>query len=168
MTRVHSECLTGEVLGSLRCDCGPQFDAALAAVGGAGRGVVIYLCGHEGRGVGLVAKLRAYELQDAGLDTVDANLRLGLPVDMRDYVGAAHILRDLRVKSVNLLTNNPAKHDELVRLGVVVDLRVPIVVPGDAAAAQYLATKRERMGHHLPDDPAMDWPTNVTTPSLAE
>ena len=150
LTRVHSECLTGEVLGSLRCDCGEQFDRSLAEIGKAASGVLVYLCGHEGRGVGLVAKLRAYELQDSGLDTIDANLRLGLPVDTRDYAPAAGILDDLRVASVHLMTNNPAKQADLIRLGVVVDGRVPIVVQGSEASARYLTTKRERMGHLFP------------------
>ena len=109
LTRLHSECLTGDVFGSLRCDCGAQLDSAMAAISAEGRGVVLYLRGHEGRGVGLLSKLQAYELQDAGADTVDANTELGLPVDAREYSAGAQMLADLGVRSVRLLTNNPAK-----------------------------------------------------------
>ncbi len=155
LVRVHSECLTGDVLGSRRCDCGPQLDASLHAVQRTGRGVVVYLRGHEGRGIGLVAKLQAYALQDRGRDTVDANLDLGLPVDARDYAVAAAVLADLEVASVRLLTNNPAKVDGLRRHGVLVDGTEPLVVGATSDSEVYLRTKRERMGHHLPHVPSV-------------
>src|SRR3954463_16426955 len=126
LTRLHSECLTGDALGSLRCDCGVQLRLALRTVAAEGRGVVLYLNGHEGRGIGLVNKLRAYVEQDAGADTVDANLRLGLLADLRDYDDAAAVLRDLGVRSVRLLTNNPAKAEALQRHGVVVEALQPL------------------------------------------
>jgi 3,4-dihydroxy 2-butanone 4-phosphate synthase/GTP cyclohydrolase II len=150
LTRVHSECLTGDVLGSLRCDCGPQLQAALAAVATEGRGVVIYMRGHEGRGIGLLHKLRAYSLQDVGHDTVDANLELGLPADSRDYGTGAQILADLAVKSVRLLTNNPRKHVGLEAYGIGVSERVPMPIAPNAENIRYLQTKRDRMGHDLP------------------
>ncbi|WP_402465597.1 bifunctional 3,4-dihydroxy-2-butanone-4-phosphate synthase/GTP cyclohydrolase II [Isoptericola aurantiacus] len=149
LTRVHSECLTGDAFGSLRCDCGPQLDAALRAVQEAGRGVVVYLRGHEGRGIGLVAKLAAYSLQDGGHDTVDANLAQGLPVDARDYTAAAHVLRDLGVGAVRLLTNNPAKVDGLRCGGVTVAERVGLAIHPAPDNVAYLRTKRDRMGHDL-------------------
>jgi GTP cyclohydrolase II len=126
LTRLHSECLTGDALGSLRCDCGVQLRAALRSVAAEGRGVVLYLAGHEGRGIGLVDKLRAYVAQDAGADTVDANLQLGLPADLRDYGEAAAILRSLGVRSVRLLSNNPAKVAGLRRHGLVVESLQPL------------------------------------------
>ncbi|MDX3854214.1 GTP cyclohydrolase II [Streptomyces sp. AK02-01A] len=150
LLRVHSECVTGEALGSLRCDCGPQLDAALAAVAAEGAGVVLYLRGHEGRGIGLLAKLRAYELQDAGFDTVDANAALGLPTDARDYRVAAQILADLGVRSVRLLSNNPGKTSALRELGVRVTEQVPLLVAPTIDSFDYLRTKRDRMGHELP------------------
>jgi 3,4-dihydroxy 2-butanone 4-phosphate synthase / GTP cyclohydrolase II len=150
VVRVHSECLTGDVLGSLRCDCGPQLDAAIAQVADRG-GVVVYLRGHEGRGIGLLAKLRAYSLQDAGRDTVDANLDLGLPSDAREYGAAAAILTDLGIGTVRLLTNNPAKVTGLASHGVVVDARLPLQAGASRHNVRYLATKRERMGHDLPE-----------------
>jgi len=118
LVRVHSECLTGDVFGSLRCDCGPQLDAALATVAREGRGVVLYIRGHEGRGIGLLHKLQAYQLQDAGSDTLDANLELGLPADARDYGTGAQILVDLGIHSMRLLTNNPAKRAGLEGYGM--------------------------------------------------
>jgi 3,4-dihydroxy 2-butanone 4-phosphate synthase/GTP cyclohydrolase II len=151
LTRVHSECLTGDVFGSRRCDCGPQLDEALERVVEAGRGVVIYLRGHEGRGIGLVAKLQAYQLQDGGRDTVDANLDLGLPADSRHYGAATQILRDLDVRSVRLLTNNPAKVTDLEEYGVPVAERVPLTTRPNDHNIAYLLTKRDRMGHQLPD-----------------
>ncbi len=151
LTRVHSECLTGDVFGSDRCDCGPQLDEALRRVVEAGRGVVIYLRGHEGRGIGLVAKLQAYALQDGGHDTVDANLELGLPADARHYGAATQILRDLGVDSVRLLTNNPDKTSSLKDYGVPVAERVPLTPHPNDHNLAYLQTKRDRMGHVLPD-----------------
>jgi 3,4-dihydroxy 2-butanone 4-phosphate synthase / GTP cyclohydrolase II len=151
LTRVHSECLTGDIFSSLRCDCGPQLHAALAAVVADGTGVVVYLRGHEGRGIGLLHKLRAYSLQDSGHDTVDANLELGLPADARDYGTGAQILSDLSVVSVRLLTNNPAKTAGLERYGTHVDERVAMPSTVTADNLVYLRTKRDRMGHDLPD-----------------
>jgi GTP cyclohydrolase II len=155
LVRVHSECLTGDALGSWRCDCGEQLDAAMQEIAREGLGVIIYLRGHEGRGIGLHAKLHAYALQDAGLDTVDANLRLGLPVDARDYDVAAAILRDLGVRRIRLLTANPQKSARLSDLGIEVTARLPLVVTEHEENAFYLATKRDRMGHdntrNLPD-----------------
>jgi len=147
LVRVHSECLTGDILGSLRCDCGPQLQAAMQAVAGEGRGVVLYLRGHEGRGIGLLHKLQAYQLQDAGRDTVDANLDLGLPADARDYGIGAQILSDLGVRSMRLLSNNPAKRAGLEGYGLSIAERVPLVVAPNAHNERYLATKAERMGH---------------------
>jgi 3,4-dihydroxy 2-butanone 4-phosphate synthase / GTP cyclohydrolase II len=150
VARLHSECLTGDVFSSLRCDCGPQLHAALEAVVQHGRGVVVYLKGHEGRGIGLLHKLRAYSLQDAGHDTVDANLELGLPADSRDYGTGAQILSDLGIRSVRLLTNNPAKHAGLEVYGIPVHERLPMPVSPTAENLRYLRTKRDRMGHDLP------------------
>jgi 3,4-dihydroxy 2-butanone 4-phosphate synthase / GTP cyclohydrolase II len=148
LTRVHSECLTGDVFGSHRCDCGPQLDAAMARIAERGRGVVLYLRGHEGRGIGLLAKLRAYQLQDHGVDTVDANLELGLPVDAREYSVAAQLLDDLGVRSVRLLTNNPAKVDALAAHGFGVT-RIPLPPQPTPDNLRYLATKRDRLGHQI-------------------
>ena len=147
--RVHSECLTGDIFGSRRCDCGPQLDESLRRIGVEGRGVLIYLRGHEGRGIGLAAKLAAYRLQDNGRDTVQANLDLGFPADAREYVAAAHILRDLRVGSVRLMTNNPAKVTALTAEGIEVTERVPLCVRANDDNIAYLRTKRERFGHML-------------------
>ncbi len=149
LVRVHSECLTGDVLGSLRCDCGPQLRAALARVAEEGRGVVLYVRGHEGRGIGLMHKLRAYQLQDQGRDTVDANLDLGLPADARDYGTGAQILADLGIKTMRLLTNNPAKRAGLEGYGLRVVGRVPLPVRPHPENVRYLRTKRDRMGHLL-------------------
>ncbi len=151
LTRLHSECLTGDVLGSRRCDCGPQLEAAMAAVTGAGRGVVVYLRGHEGRGIGLLSKLQAYALQDGGRDTVDANLDLGLPADARDYGTGAQVLHDLGVQSVVLLSNNPAKAVALDRLGVSVSERRALSILPTVDNLRYLRTKAARLGHDLPD-----------------
>ncbi|WP_375475357.1 bifunctional 3,4-dihydroxy-2-butanone-4-phosphate synthase/GTP cyclohydrolase II [uncultured Jatrophihabitans sp.] len=147
LVRVHSECLTGDVFGSLRCDCGPQLDAALAAVAREGRGVVLYIRGHEGRGIGLLHKLQAYQLQDAGSDTLDANLELGLPADARDYGTGAQILVDLGVRSMRLLTNNPAKRAGLEGYGLHITGREPLPVHANPHNLRYLETKRDRMGH---------------------
>jgi 3,4-dihydroxy 2-butanone 4-phosphate synthase/GTP cyclohydrolase II len=149
LVRVHSECLTGDVFGSLRCDCGPQLHAALAAVAQEGRGIVLYIRGHEGRGIGLLHKLQAYQLQDAGADTVDANLNLGLPADARDYGTGAQILVDLGVHTMRLLTNNPAKRAGLEGYGLKVTGRVPLPSHVTAENLGYLRTKRDRMGHLL-------------------
>ncbi|HVV24782.1 MAG TPA: bifunctional 3,4-dihydroxy-2-butanone-4-phosphate synthase/GTP cyclohydrolase II [Pseudonocardiaceae bacterium] len=149
LVRVHSECLTGDVFGSLRCDCGPQLDAALAMVAAEGRGVVLYVRGHEGRGIGLLHKLQAYQLQDNGHDTVDANLALGVPADARDYGTGAQILGDLGVKSMRLLTNNPAKRVGLEGYGLRVVDRVPLPIAPNPENLRYLRTKRDRMGHVL-------------------
>jgi 3,4-dihydroxy 2-butanone 4-phosphate synthase / GTP cyclohydrolase II len=148
LTRVHSECLTGDVFGSQRCDCGEQLDAAMARIAERGRGVVLYLRGHEGRGIGLLPKLQAYELQDNGADTVDANLELGLPVDAREYSVAAQLLDDLGVRSVRLLTNNPAKVNALAAHGFGVT-RVPLPPRTTPHNLRYLETKRDRLGHQL-------------------
>lgn len=154
LVRVHSECLTGDVFGSIRCDCGPQLHEAMRVIAEVGRGVVVYLRGHEGRGIGISHKLRAYELQDQGLDTVDANVELGLPVDSREYDVAARILRDLGARRLRLMSNNPQKIDGLQELGLVVEERVPLDVPIHPEAERYIATKRDRMGHILP--PGLD------------
>jgi 3,4-dihydroxy 2-butanone 4-phosphate synthase / GTP cyclohydrolase II len=151
LARVHSECLTGDVFGSHRCDCGPQLDEALTRIAEEGRGVVVYLRGHEGRGIGLVAKLQAYALQDAGRDTVDANLDLGLPADARHYATATQILRDLGIERVRLMTNNPAKTTSLEDFGVPVAERIPLTPRPNGHNLAYLRTKRDRMGHELPD-----------------
>src|SRR5215468_10657919 len=149
LARVHSECLTGDVLGSRRCDCGTQLDAAMAAVAAEGRGVVCYLRGHEGRGIGLLSKLRAYLLQDGGADTVDANLELGLPADARDYSIGAQILADLGVRSVRLLTNNPAKVAGLAACGIEVTGMVTLPVEPTQENLRYLTAKRDRLGHRI-------------------
>ncbi|MDA0634134.1 bifunctional 3,4-dihydroxy-2-butanone-4-phosphate synthase/GTP cyclohydrolase II [Nonomuraea sp. MCN248] len=149
LVRAHSECLTGDVFGSLRCDCGVQLDHAMAAVAAEGRGVIVYLRGHEGRGIGLLAKLRAYSLQDAGVDTVDANLELGLPVDAREFSNAAQILADLGVKSVRLLTNNPAKLTGMDGYGIKVLGREAMPVAANPYNARYLQAKRDRLGHEI-------------------
>ncbi|MFJ9772480.1 bifunctional 3,4-dihydroxy-2-butanone-4-phosphate synthase/GTP cyclohydrolase II [Kitasatospora sp. NPDC101157] len=150
LVRVHSECLTGDVFGSLRCDCGPQLEASLQRVAGVGRGVVLYLRGHEGRGIGLAHKLRAYELQEQGRDTVDANLDLGLPADARDYSIAAQMLADLGVRSLTLLTNNPQKLTALTDHGLKVKGREAVEIEPGEHNLRYLRTKRDRMGHDLP------------------
>jgi 3,4-dihydroxy 2-butanone 4-phosphate synthase/GTP cyclohydrolase II len=155
LVRVHSECLTGDVFGSLRCDCGPQLQAALRRVAEEGRGVVLYIRGHEGRGIGLLHKLQAYQLQDLGRDTVDANLELGLPADARDYGTGAQILFDLGVRTMRLLTNNPAKRAGLEGYGLAVVGREALPSRPHPENVRYLRTKRDRMGHLLDelDDP---------------
>lgn len=148
LVRLHSECLTGDALGSLKCDCGPQLDAALARIAADGWGILLYLR-QEGRGIGLVNKLRAYALQDQGFDTVDANLRLGFEDDARDFAIAAAMLRLLGQDAVHLLTNNPRKADALVAAGIVVAERLPLQVGAGKHNRFYLATKRDRSGHLL-------------------
>lgn len=155
IVRVHSECLTGEAFGSLKCECGPQLDAALATIQRDG-GVVVYLRGHEGRGIGLINKLRAYRLQEDGLDTLDANLALGLPIDARDYSAATSILTDLGIDRVRLLTNNPEKVRQLEAHGIDVVERLPLVVGVVDVNAGYLETKRTRMGHTINDQQLAD------------
>ncbi|WP_405917632.1 bifunctional 3,4-dihydroxy-2-butanone-4-phosphate synthase/GTP cyclohydrolase II [Streptomyces sp. NBC_00728] len=150
LVRVHSECLTGDVFHSQRCDCGPQLQTSMERIQTEGRGIVVYLRGHEGRGIGLLSKLRAYELQERGRDTLDANLELGLPADARDYGASARILEDLGVRSLRLLTNNPDKTDALVRHGLRVVRREPMPVQAGEHNLRYLRTKRDRMGHDLP------------------
>ncbi|MFF8377720.1 bifunctional 3,4-dihydroxy-2-butanone-4-phosphate synthase/GTP cyclohydrolase II [Streptomyces sp. NPDC015661] len=150
LVRVHSECLTGDIFHSLRCDCGPQLQASMDRITEAGRGVVVYLRGHEGRGIGLLSKLRAYELQERGRDTLDANLELGLPADARDYAAGAQILGDLGVRSLRLMTNNPEKIDALTSHGLRVEGREPMPVQAGEHNLRYLRTKRDRMGHDLP------------------
>jgi 3,4-dihydroxy 2-butanone 4-phosphate synthase/GTP cyclohydrolase II len=149
LVRVHSECLTGDVFGSLRCDCGIQLDAAMRQIGEEGRGVVVYLRGHEGRGIGIANKLRAYVLQERGRDTVDANVDLGLHVDSREYGIGAQILVDLGITTMRLLTNNPAKRDGLAGYGLEVVERVPLESAPNPENLAYLRTKRERLGHLL-------------------
>ena len=148
LARVHSECLTGDALFSQRCDCGPQLQAAMQAVQTKGRGVIVYLR-QEGRGIGLSNKIRAYQLQDQGLDTVEANVALGLPVDARDFVLAKHILDYLQVASVHLMTNNPQKVATLNRVGIDVVERVPLEVGQNSENAHYLSTKAQKLGHIL-------------------
>jgi len=150
LVRVHSECLTGDVFASTRCDCGPQLRESMRRIQAAGRGVVVYLRGHEGRGIGLMAKLQAYRLQDAGLDTVDANLEQGLPADAREYSAAGQILADLGVDTFELLTNNPDKSDALAGYGPQVARRSRIEIVPTHDNIEYLRTKRDRMGHDLP------------------
>ena len=149
LVRVHSECLTGDIFGSLRCDCGPQLDMALSYIAEAGQGVLVYLRGHEGRGIGLGHKIRAYGLQDEGRDTVDANLDLGLPADSREYGIGAQILGDLGVTTMRLMTNNPAKYGGLDGFGLEITGRVPLLTEPTEHNIAYLRTKQERMGHLL-------------------
>lgn len=148
LLRVHSECFTGDVLGSLRCDCGEQLERAFQLVGEAKRGAILYLR-QEGRGIGLLDKLRAYNLQDQGYDTVEANLKLGHQADERDYTAAGLIIRDLGIRSIKLVTNNPKKISELGKLGVNVKQRIPIEIPARPENLAYLRTKMQRMNHIL-------------------
>jgi 3,4-dihydroxy 2-butanone 4-phosphate synthase/GTP cyclohydrolase II len=152
LVRMHSECITGEAFGSLKCECGPQLDYALDMIAKDPKGgIVIYLRGQEGRGIGLLNKLKAYALQEQGLDTVEANLALGLPSEAREYGAAVSILRDLEVKSVRLMTNNPAKSGFLIEAGIPVNEYVPVIVGQVDENAGYLDTKREKMGHLIPE-----------------
>ncbi|GAA4794591.1 GTP cyclohydrolase II [Rothia endophytica] len=148
LVRIHSECATGDIFGSYRCDCGPQLEQALEMMAEQG-GVLIYMRNHEGRGIGLVNKLRAYALQDAGLDTLDANLSLGLPADARDYTQAVVMIKELGIRQLRLLTNNPAKAEALEELGLTITELVPDEITPRAENARYLATKRDRMRHRL-------------------
>lgn len=156
LARVHSECLTGDALGSLRCDCGIQLRNALRAIRAEGRGVLVYATGHEGRGIGLVNKLRAYVEQDRGADTVDANLHIGMPVDLRDYSHAAAVLREVGVRSIRLITNNPDKSQALETAGVRVEEVRPIPVAPHHKNLGYLRTKEERLGHITPIGSPLD------------
>lgn len=148
LTRVHSSCVTGDIFHSARCDCGPQLHEALARIAEAGRGVLIYL-NQEGRGIGLANKIRAYKLQDEGADTVEANERLGFPADLRDYRAALEMLRDLGVRSVRLMSNNPRKLEGLAAEDMAVNERLPIEIAATAATQHYLRTKRDKLGHML-------------------
>jgi GTP cyclohydrolase II len=151
LTRVHSECLTGEVFGSTHCECGDQLGTAMRMMVADGSGILIYIQGHEGRGIGLLAKLKALQLQQAeGLDTVEANLALGLPVDAREYTVAVEILNDLGVESVRLLSNNPRKRDALEANGINIAERIPLLIPPNKENHQYLLAKRKRLDHSLP------------------
>lgn len=150
LVRVHSECLTGDVFASLRCDCGPQLHESMRAIQEAGRGVIIYVRGHEGRGIGLLHKLQAYRLQEEGLDTVDANLEQGLPIDAREYSVAGHIIADLGIASADILSNNPEKVEALSGYGPIISGRTRIEIAPNHDNIQYLRTKRDRMGHDLP------------------
>ncbi len=149
LTRVHSECLTGDVFGSLRCDCGRQLDRAIELIGTEGRGVVLYVRGHEGRAIGLTHKLRAYQLQDQGRDTVEANIELGFAADQRDYGIGAQILTDLGVRTMRLLTNNPDKRAGLEGYGLSIVERIPLETEPTAENVDYLRTKAEKLGHLL-------------------
>jgi len=155
LVRMHSECLTGDVFGSRRCDCGAQLNAAMAAIATEGRGVVLYLRGHEGRGIGLLSKLRAYQLQDGGVDTVDANTELGFPVDAREYSTGAQMLTDLGVLSLRLLTNNPDKVSGLAGFGLTVTGRVGLPAAATPHNLRYLTAKRDRLGHQIENLPAV-------------
>jgi 3,4-dihydroxy 2-butanone 4-phosphate synthase/GTP cyclohydrolase II len=149
LARVHSECLTGDVFGSRRCDCGSQLELALSTIANADAGVLVYLRGHEGRGIGLLEKLSAYQLQDQGLDTVEANIALGHPADCRDYAIGAEVLADLGIDGIRLMTNNPAKRDALVRHGISVIETVPLVTNPTVENVRYLSAKRAKLGHAL-------------------
>ncbi|HET6502474.1 MAG TPA: GTP cyclohydrolase II [Amycolatopsis sp.] len=151
LVRVHSECMTGDIFGATRCECGEQLAAALDAIVDEGSGILVYLRGHEGRGIGLVAKVRTHILQDEqGLDTIDSATSLGFPVDIRDYAPAATVLRHLGVRSVRLMSNNPDKVRSLEKHGIAVTARVPLLVPANPDNIGYLTAKRDRLGHDLP------------------
>ena len=162
LVRIHSECLTGEVFGSIRCDCGEQLDEALRIIQREQSGILIYLR-QEGRGIGLNNKLEAYRLQDEGLDTVEANLKLGFEPDQRDYSAAVFILEDLLVSSIKLLTNNPKKVIGLKAFGIEIVERVPVEVFPNENNVRYLATKRDKLGHLLPDFHDGQWKTGTDT-----
>lgn len=156
LVRVHSECVTGDVFGSSRCDCGLQLRQSLARISAAGAGVLVHVCGHEGRGIGLANKIRAYALQDEGLDTVEANRELGFADDLRDYAAAAQILKAFGLKSIRLLSNNPAKTESLEKYGIKISAQVPLLVESSPHNARYLTAKREKMGHCLPQFPNVE------------
>jgi 3,4-dihydroxy 2-butanone 4-phosphate synthase/GTP cyclohydrolase II len=166
LTRVHSECLTGDVFGSLRCDCGGQLDRAMELIGREGRGVILYVRGHEGRAIGITHKLRAYALQDRGRDTVEANLELGFPADQRDYGIGAQILYDVGVRSMRLLTNNPEKRAGLEGHGLAIIERLPLQTDPTPQNVGYLRAKREKLGHLL-DLPAVEGPA-IDDPTIDE
>ena len=152
LTRVHSECLTGDVFKSKRCDCGEQLQKAMELISKNGSGVIVYLRGHEGRGIGLKHKLKAYNLQDQGCDTVEANHKLGFEADLREYKIAAEILKDLKVKKIELLTNNPLKYDSLIKLGLEISQRIPLITPLNTKNSDYLRAKQDKLGHFLKVD----------------
>jgi GTP cyclohydrolase II len=152
LIRLHSECVTGDVFGSYRCDCGEQLDMALHYIAAEGRGVLLYLRGHEGRGIGLANKIRAYALQEQGFDTVDANLQLGLPDDAREYDSAAAIVRALGINSVRLMSNNPSKFDTLLKHGIPVCERVALAIPVREENERYIKTKQARFGHYFDEN----------------
>jgi GTP cyclohydrolase II len=168
LTRVHSECLTGDALGSLRCDCGVQLRYGLRAIRAEGRGVMIYATGHEGRGIGLVNKLRAYVEQDHGADTVDANLHIGMPVDLRNYDHAAAVLRELGVRSIRLITNNPNKVEGLTEAGIRVEALRPLPMAPHSKNLGYLRTKEERLGHISPLGEALEDELGDAPPEVGE
>lgn len=147
LVRVHSECLTGDVFHSIRCDCGPQLNHAIKKIAEEGEGVLVYLRGQEGRGIGLSHKLEAYQLQDQGYDTVEANLKLGFPIDSRDYHIAAQILSDLGLSTIRLMTNNPDKSIGLANYGLSIEERIPLIISSTKESWRYLQTKKEKMGH---------------------
>ncbi|MFD1147960.1 GTP cyclohydrolase II [Saccharothrix hoggarensis] len=167
LVRVHSECMTGDIFGAMRCECGDQLDAALDRIVAEGSGILVYLRGHEGRGIGLVAKVRTHVLQDEqGMDTLDSATTLGLPVDIRDYSPAARILKHLRVGSVRLMSNNPDKIEALERNGIAVSARVPHLARPNPHNIGYLTAKRDRLGHDLPQVDVFtsaDQPTDLPT-----
>ncbi len=156
LVRVHSECLTGDVFGSMRCDCGEQLALAQRTIQLAGNGLILYLRDHEGRGIGLNNKMRAYALQDQGLDTVEANVALGLPIDNRNYVAAAEMLAYFNVNTIRLLSNNVSKRDALTALGISVTALQPLITPVHPENQHYLATKANKMGHLIPQPPPSD------------
>jgi len=149
LVRIHSECLTGDVFGSRRCDCGPQLNLAMQKIAAEKRGLILYLRGHEGRGIGLSHKLHAYQLQDSGMDTVDANVSLGFPVDLRDYGPALAILADLGVMKFRLMTNSPDKMQRLAQAPFEITERIPLLTPDDDESRRYRETKRDRLGHYF-------------------